>query len=44
MIVRDAIVPIANLGSIAFWILILAGLLLGMFRLIIWGLAFSPAW
>ncbi len=39
MIVRDAIVPIANLGSIAFWILILAGLFLGMFRLIIWGLA-----
>lgn len=38
-IVRDAIVPLANLGSIAFWFLILAGLLLGMFRLIIWGLA-----
>ena len=39
LIVRDAIVPIANLGSIAFWLLILAGLFLGMFRLIIWGLA-----
>src|SRR5271166_3962168 len=39
LILRGAIVPMANLVSIAFWILILAGLLLGMFRLIIWGLA-----
>jgi len=39
LIVRDAIVPMADLGSIAFWLLILAGLLLGMFRLILWGLA-----
>ncbi len=39
LIVRGAIVPMANLGSIAFWLLILAGLSLGMFRLIIWGLA-----
>ena len=39
LIVRSAIVPLANLGSIAFWLLILAGLFLGMFRLIIWGLA-----
>ena len=39
LIVRDGIVPIANLGSIACWLLILAGLFLGMFRLIIWGLA-----
>ena len=41
LIVRSAIVPLANLGSIAFWLLILAGLFLGMFRLIIWGLASS---
>jgi len=39
LIVRGAIVPTANLASTAFWLLILAGLLLGMFRLIIWGLA-----
>jgi Zn-dependent membrane protease YugP len=39
LIVRGAIVPMANLGSIAFWLLILAGLCLGVFRLIIWGLA-----
>ncbi len=37
--VREAVVPIACLGSIAFWMLILAGLLLGMFQFIIWGLA-----
>ena len=41
LIVRSAIVPLANLGSIAFWLLILAGLFLGMFRLIISGLALS---
>jgi len=39
LIVRNAVVPMANLGSIACWLLILAGLFLGMFRLIIWGLA-----
>jgi len=39
LVVRGAIVPTANLGSIAFWLLILAGLSLGMFRLIVWGLA-----
>jgi uncharacterized protein len=39
LIVRDGIVPIANLGSIVCWLLILAGLFLGMFRFIIWGLA-----
>ncbi len=39
LIVRGAIVPLANPGSIAFWLLILAGLLLGIFRLIVWGLA-----
>src|SRR5271166_1324847 len=39
LIIRDMIVPTASLGSIAFWLLILAGLFLGMFRLIIWGLA-----
>ena len=39
LIIRDMIVATASLGSIAIWLLILAGLLLGMFRLIIWGLA-----
>jgi Zn-dependent membrane protease YugP len=39
LMIRDMIVPTASLGSIAFWLLILAGLFLGMFRLIIWGLA-----
>ncbi|HMF35799.1 MAG TPA: zinc metallopeptidase [Isosphaeraceae bacterium] len=39
LIVRSAIVPLANLGSIAFWLLILAGLFLSMFRRTIWGLA-----
>jgi uncharacterized protein len=37
--VRSVIVPVANLGSIAFWLLIFSGLFLGMFRLIVWGLA-----
>jgi Zn-dependent membrane protease YugP len=38
LVVRNAIVPIAGLGSTVFWILILAGLFLGMFRLIIAGI------
>ena len=38
LMVRNAIVPIAGLGSTIFWILILAGLFLGMFRLILAGI------
>jgi Zn-dependent membrane protease YugP len=38
LIVRNAIVPIAGIGSTVFWILILAGVLLGMFRLILLGI------
>lgn len=34
--VRNLIVPLANLCAITFWLLVLAGLFLGMFRLIIW--------
>jgi Zn-dependent membrane protease YugP len=39
LIARNAIVPVASLGSQVFWMLIAAGLLLGMFRLIIAGIA-----
>ncbi len=35
---RSLIVPIATLGSTTFWLLVLAGLFLGMFRLIIWSI------
>jgi Zn-dependent membrane protease YugP len=38
LVVRNAIVPIASLGSTVFWILIMAGLVLGMFRLIMLGI------
>jgi Zn-dependent membrane protease YugP len=43
LIVRNAIVPIAGLGSTVFWILILAGMFLGMFRLIIAGIILFSA-
>jgi Zn-dependent membrane protease YugP len=36
--VRAAIVPLAILGSTTFWMLISAGFLLGIFRLIVWGI------
>jgi Zn-dependent membrane protease YugP len=36
LLVRSAIVPLANLGSTTVWMLALAGLLLGIFRFIIW--------
>lgn len=35
LVARNAIVPLASLGSQVFWLLIVAGMLLGMFRLII---------
>jgi uncharacterized protein len=38
LVVRNAIVPVASLGSTVFWLLILAGLILGMFRLILLGI------
>jgi Zn-dependent membrane protease YugP len=38
LVVRNAIVPLAGLGSTVFWILIIAGLVLGMFRLILLGI------
>jgi Zn-dependent membrane protease YugP len=37
--VRDLVVPMAELGSMVVWMLIAAGLLLGMFRLIVLGIA-----
>ncbi len=37
LVVRNLIVPLAGLGSRVFWLLITAGLLLGMARLILWG-------
>ena len=43
LIVRNAIVPVAGLGSTVFWILILAGMFLGMFRLIIAGIILFSA-
>jgi Zn-dependent membrane protease YugP len=43
LIVRNAIVPIAGLGSTVFWILILAGMFLGMFRLILAGIILFSA-
>jgi uncharacterized protein len=36
LLVRAVIVPLTNLCSTTFWLLVLAGLFLGMFRLIIW--------
>ncbi len=39
LMVRVAIVPLATLGSITAWFLIFAGLLLGIFRFTVWGLA-----
>jgi Zn-dependent membrane protease YugP len=38
LVARNVIVPLATLGSQVFWLLILAGLLVGMFRLIILGI------
>ena len=38
LVARNVIVPLATLGSQVFWLLIAAGLLLGMFRLIILGI------
>ena len=39
LLVRAVIVPLANLCSTTFWLLVLAGLFLGMFRLIIWSVS-----
>jgi uncharacterized protein len=36
LFIRSLIVPLANLCATTFWMLVLAGLVLGMFRLIIW--------
>ncbi|MGC8639698.1 MAG: zinc metallopeptidase [Isosphaeraceae bacterium] len=36
LFIRSLIVPLANLCATTFWLLVLAGLVLGMFRLIIW--------
>jgi Zn-dependent membrane protease YugP len=33
---RSLLIPVASLGSSLFWLLVLAGFLLGIFRLIIW--------
>lgn len=38
LVVRNLIVPIAGIGSSVFWLLILAGALLGMFHLILLGI------
>jgi hypothetical protein len=38
LVARNSIVPVASLGSQVFWLLILAGMLLGMFRLIVLGI------
>ena len=38
LVARNFIVPMASLGSQVFWMLILAGMLLGMFRLIVLGI------
>jgi uncharacterized protein len=38
LVARNFIVPLATLGSQVFWLLIMAGLMLGMFRLIILGI------
>ena len=38
LVVRNFIVPLASLGSEVFWLLIAAGVFLGMFRLIILGI------
>jgi uncharacterized protein len=38
LVARNFIVPLASLGSQVFWILIAAGLFLGMFRLIVLGI------
>jgi Zn-dependent membrane protease YugP len=38
LVARNVIVPLATLGSQVFWLLIAAGLLVGMFRLIILGI------
>lgn len=42
-VVRDAVAPIAGLGSQVFWMLIAAGMLLGMFRLIVAAIALFSA-
>jgi uncharacterized protein len=38
LVVRNLIVPVASLGSNVFWVLIIAGLMLGMTRLILLGI------
>jgi uncharacterized protein len=38
LVVRNLIVPVASLGSNIFWVLIIAGLMLGMMRLILLGI------
>ena len=38
LVARNAIVPLAGLGSQVFWLLIAAGVMLGMFRLIVLGI------
>jgi uncharacterized protein len=38
LVARNFIVPLASLGSQVFWLLIAAGLMLGMFRLIVLGI------
>jgi Zn-dependent membrane protease YugP len=37
LLVRNVVVPAASLGSTLVWVLILSGLLLGIFRLFVWG-------
>ena len=39
LVVRNAIVPIAGIGSSVFWLLIVAGALLNMFQLVVAGIA-----
>ena len=38
LLLRSLLVPVATLGSTTLWLLVLAGLFLGMFRLIIWSI------
>jgi Zn-dependent membrane protease YugP len=39
LVVRNLIVPVANIGSSAFWLLIVAGILLGLIQLVLAGIA-----
>ena len=38
LVVRNLIVPLASIGSTIFWLLIMAGLMLGMMRLVLLGI------